>query len=164
MRPRQNGQRWLICLTQTQWVNSLRPRQNGRHVTDDIFKRIFFNENVRILIWISLKLVPKGSINNIPALVRIMAWGRPGDKPLSEPMMVRLPMHICITRHQWVNKKRFTYISFELQSTAREREAYLEIKENISKLLRPEQNDHHFANNIFKSIFLNVSIYNCIKS
>ena len=32
-----------------------------------------------------------------------MAWCQPGDKPLSEPMMVRLPTHICITRPQWVN-------------------------------------------------------------
>ena len=32
-----------------------------------------------------------------------MAWRRPGDKPLSEPMMVSLPRHICITRPQWVN-------------------------------------------------------------
>ena len=31
-----------------------------------------------------------------------MAWCRSGDKPLSEPMMVSLPMHICITRPQWV--------------------------------------------------------------
>ena len=31
-----------------------------------------------------------------------MAWRRPGDKPLSEPMMVRLPTHICVTRPQWV--------------------------------------------------------------
>ena len=46
--------------------------------------------------------VPKSSINNIPALVQIMAWRRPGDKPLSEPMMVNLPTHICVTRPQWV--------------------------------------------------------------
>ena len=32
-----------------------------------------------------------------------MAWHRPGDKPLSEPMMVSLPTHICVTRTQWVN-------------------------------------------------------------
>ena len=32
-----------------------------------------------------MKFVPKGPINNIPALVQIMAWRRPGDKPLSEP-------------------------------------------------------------------------------
>ena len=61
--------------------------------------------NVWIPIWISLKFVPKGPINNIPALVQIMAWRRPGNKPLSEPMMVRLPMHICITRPQWVNER-----------------------------------------------------------
>ena len=40
--------------------------------------------------------------NNIAALVQIMAWRRPGDKPLSGPMMVRLPTHICVTRPQWV--------------------------------------------------------------
>ena len=38
----------------------------------------------------------------IPALVQIMAWRRPGDKPLSEPMMVSLLTHICVTRPQWV--------------------------------------------------------------
>ena len=45
--------------------------------------------------------VPEGPINNIPALVRIMAWRREGDKPLSESMMVNLPTHICATRPQW---------------------------------------------------------------
>ena len=30
-----------------------------------------------------------GPIHNIPALVQIMAGRRPGDRPLSEPMMVR---------------------------------------------------------------------------
>ena len=84
-------------------LNTLRPRQNGRHFADDTFKRIFMNENVRVSINISLKFVPKGLINNIPALVLIMAWCRPGDKPLSEPMMVTLLPHICVTRPQWVN-------------------------------------------------------------
>ena len=37
------------------------------------FKRIFLNENVRISIKISLKFVPMGPINNILALVQIMA-------------------------------------------------------------------------------------------
>ena len=45
---------------------------------------------------------PSGQINNIPALVQIMAWRRPGDKPLSETMMVSLLTHICVTRPQWV--------------------------------------------------------------
>ena len=85
------------------WVNTLRPRQNGRHLPDDIFKRIFLNENVWISLKISLKFVPKVPINNVPALVLIMAWRCPGDKPLSEPMMVSLLTHICVTRPQWVN-------------------------------------------------------------
>ena len=80
--------------------NTLRPRQNGRRFPDDTFERIFLNEDVIILIKISLKFVPKDLINNIRALVQIMAWNRPGDKPLSEPMMVRLPTHICVTRPQ----------------------------------------------------------------
>ena len=64
-------------------INTLRPRQNGRHFADDVFKCIFLNENVWILLKILLKFVPKGPINNIPSLVQIMAWRRPGDKPLS---------------------------------------------------------------------------------
>ena len=79
------------------FVNTLRPRQNGRHFADNTFKHIFLNENFRIPIKISLKFVPKGPINNISALVQIMAWRRPGYKPLSEPMRVRLPMHKCVT-------------------------------------------------------------------
>ena len=84
-------------------INTLRLRQNGRHFPDNIFKWIFLNENVRILINISLKFVPRGPMNNIPTLVQVMAWRRPGDKPLSEPMMVRLLTHICLTRPLWVN-------------------------------------------------------------
>ena len=76
---------------------------NGRHFEDDIFKWIFLNESVWITIKISLKFVPKGPINKIPSLVQIMAWRRPGDKPLSEPMMVDLPTHICVSQPQWVN-------------------------------------------------------------
>ena len=79
------------------------PRQNGRHFPEDIFQCIFLNENAWIAIKISLKFVPKGPINDIPALVQIMAWHRPGDKPLSEPMMVILLRHICVTWPQWVN-------------------------------------------------------------
>ena len=74
---------------QNVYINALRARQNGRHFADDTFKRIFLKENVRISIKISLKFVPKGPIDNIPALFQMMAWRRPGDKPLSEAMMVR---------------------------------------------------------------------------
>ena len=50
-------------------VNSSPPGQNGRHVADDIIRCIFVNEKFCILIKISLKFVPKGSIDNNPALV-----------------------------------------------------------------------------------------------
>ena len=70
-------------------VSSSPPGQNGWHFTDDIFKRISVNEKFCILIKISLKFVSKGPIDYNPALVQIMAWRRIGDKPLSEPMLIR---------------------------------------------------------------------------
>ena len=62
------------------------PGQNGRHLANDIFKRIFLNEIVRIFIKMSLKFAFKCPIDNNQALVQIMAWHRKGNKPLSEPM------------------------------------------------------------------------------
>ena len=97
-----SGHLWVLNAWGATLRPTLRPRQHGRHFADDTFKRIFLNENVLISTKISLKFVPKGPINNIPALVQIMAWRRPGDKPLSEAMMVRLLMHICFARLQWV--------------------------------------------------------------
>ena len=75
--------------------NSLRPRQNGLRSPDDIFKYIFFNENVYISIMISLKYVPKSLVGNMPALVQIMAWRRAGDKPLSEPIKIFTTTYRC---------------------------------------------------------------------
>ena len=86
-------------------INTLRPRQNGRHFPDDIFKWTFLNENVWISFDISLKFVPRGPINNIPTLVQVMAWRQPGDKPLSEPMMVRLPTHT--TKWTIISRRHF---------------------------------------------------------
>ena len=42
---------------------------------------------------ISLKFVPKGLNNNIPALVQMMTWCRPDNKALSEPMVISLVRH-----------------------------------------------------------------------
>ena len=56
---------------------------------DNIFKYIFFDKNVRILIKNLLNFYPKGPINNIPALVQIMIWHSPGDKASSEAMMAK---------------------------------------------------------------------------
>ena len=79
----------FLYWVRTRTINSLRPRQNRRHFVDNVFKCNFLNENVWIPIKISPKFVPKVPINNIPALVQIMAWCQTGDKPLSEPMMTQ---------------------------------------------------------------------------
>ena len=114
----------------TIYINTLKPGQNGRHFPDDHLKCIFLNENIWISINISLKFVPNGRSSSVPALVQIMAWRRPGDKPLSEPMMIILLTHICVTRPQWVNGGasilytyyKYTNVTFEsmLQDTSGE--------------------------------------------
>ena len=104
--------------TNIMFINTLGPRQNGRHFPDDILKWIFFNENVWVSIEISLKFVPKGDINNILALVQMMAWRRPGNKPLSEPVMVSLLTHTWVTLPQWVKVTRNlinNFIKFEIE-------------------------------------------------
>ena len=89
-------------------------RNGGQHSTNNIFKCTFCNENVWILTEMSLHFVPKHPSDNIAALVQIMVWRHPGDKPLSEPMMVSLPKHICIIGPQEVKtpinvKQNLTY-------------------------------------------------------
>ena len=64
-----------------------RPRQNGRHFADDSFKCIFLSEYYCIFIQISLKFVPKGPVNNNPALIQTMVWWCTGNKPSPEPIM-----------------------------------------------------------------------------
>ena len=84
-------------------VNSSRPRQNRRHFADDVFKCNFLIENVWIPIKIWLTFVPQGQINNIPALVQIMAWRR--------SMMISLLTHIYVTRPQWVKNLYVRYFT-----------------------------------------------------
>ena len=81
------SRRRYSCKIVTSFFNTLRSRQDGWRFPDGVFKWIFLNENVWIFNKISLKFVPKGRINKIPALVQIMAWCLSGDKPLSESMM-----------------------------------------------------------------------------
>ena len=101
---------WCVIYLSQSPFNTLRPKQKGWHFLDDIFKCIFLNENVWISLKFSLKFVPRVPIDHIPALVQIMAWCQPGDKPLSETMMVRLLMHIdpCFTRPQFVKSMSYS--------------------------------------------------------
>ena len=72
----------------------------GRDKMADIsqtkFSNVFF---FNVHVWISIK-TEVCPINTIPALVQIMAWRRSGDKPLSEPMLISLPMHICVSLNE----------------------------------------------------------------
>ena len=97
-----NDNVFIYFQTAVYLVPALRPRQNCRHFAD-VFKCIFFNENMLISLKISLMCVLEVRINNIPALVQIMTWRRPGDKPLSESMMFNLLTYEWVTWPQWVN-------------------------------------------------------------
>ena len=50
-------------------VITFRPRQHGCHFADDIFKCNFLYRNCPILIDMSLKFVPKVTLNGNPVLV-----------------------------------------------------------------------------------------------
>ena len=77
-----------------------------------------------MLIKLSLKFVAKGPINNFPSFVQVMAWRRWGDKPLSEPMMVRSPTHICATRPQWVKLCYFVYVIINIDYIVHNQQVY----------------------------------------
>ena len=68
--------KWMHLLI----INTLRPRQNGRHFPNDIFKCIFLNENVQISIRISLKFsvvwwVIGGVMVGLSQLAPAVGWG-----------------------------------------------------------------------------------------
>ena len=82
----------------------------GRGKMDSILQTTFSNTFSSMKMFAIPYFVPKGTINNIPALDQIMPWRRPGDKPLSEPMMARLPTHICVTQPQWVKDQSHDHV------------------------------------------------------
>ena len=73
---------WWRIMPPLRWSDTLSPKHNGRHFTNNIFKHIFLNEN--FLIWIKFHW----NMFLMEALVHIMAWRRIGDKPSSEAMFV----------------------------------------------------------------------------
>ena len=79
------------------------------------FKYISLNENVYILVQISLRLGPdKGPVHNTPALVQTMAWYRVGDKPLFELMITKFSY---VTSSQRVNQHPSTFVKHYLFDT-----------------------------------------------
>ena len=90
------------------------PLDKMASISQLIFKGIFINEKFCISIRITLKFVHNGPIDNIPALVQIMAWRRPGDKLLSEPMLTQFTTHICDTRGGRVKPRHHTHLYREM--------------------------------------------------
>ena len=79
------------------------PGQDGRHFAEGIFRCISMNEEFSVLIRISLKFVPKGPIDNNPALVKIMGWWQ----AIIWTNADRIHLHICVAlggdELMWVN-------------------------------------------------------------
>ena len=93
-----------------QTLNTMRPRENGCHFTDNIFKCIFLNENVWIAIRIPLKFVPWVPIDNKPSLVQIMVWRL--KQATSHCMNQWWPIsltRIYTTHCQWVKRHGHCY-------------------------------------------------------
>ena len=95
-----NTNRWCVS-------NTVRPRQNGHNIVDDIFTCLFERKcatcdkkftgycpllRIRIQFYI------------MSVLVQIMAWHRTGDKPiiLTSDGWSSLLAHICVTLARWV--------------------------------------------------------------
>ena len=82
------GIKWTYMMSVV-LINISPPGQNGHYFQIKFSNAFSWMKSFCILIRISLKCVPKDPINNIPALVQIMAWCQSGDKPLSEPMLAQ---------------------------------------------------------------------------
>ena len=100
----------LLPWCQLLWkLITLQLRQNGRHFPDAIFTCILVNDKFCILIAAWLEFVPKIPINNIPALVQIMALRRQATGNYLNQCWPGLLTHICVTRPHWVNQDPFTW-------------------------------------------------------
>ena len=67
-------------------VNTLRLLENGEHVVNNIFKCIFFNVDYDNSMEILLQFVPRGPINNMSALVKVIVRCQIGVEQFPEPM------------------------------------------------------------------------------
>ena len=119
-------------------LNTLRLKQNGCHFADDIFKCVFFNENVWIWNQISLQFVPKSSIDDKSALVQVMACHQTGNKLLPETMMVKF----TDTYNVWlglIELKNWKPIIFLWNDTIHEESLTIHVKHIIHLFIIYEQ-------------------------
>ena len=101
-------------------INTLRLRQNGRHFANDLFKRIFVNEKVRIFVQISLKFILECPINNNQHWFRWWLGAKKATSHYLNQWWSSLLMHIWVTRPQWVKSPDTTscgMINFNIYNT-----------------------------------------------
>ena len=108
------------------------------------------NEKFYISISISLKFVPKSLIDYKSALVQVRAWCWTGNKPLPEPMLSQFT-------HWQVNSLGNDLVPSDNKPLAQPilTQIYVAIWCHLVSMNLPRQNGQHFADNIFKCIFLN---------
>ena len=63
-----------ICVTRRQWVNTLRPEQDGRYSACYIFTCIFLSKNSLYFYWHLIEFVHKRPINIWAVLVLFRKW------------------------------------------------------------------------------------------
>ena len=63
-------------------------------LANDIFRWFSWIKIIELRLKFHL-IFSQGPINNMPALVNVMAWHRTGDKPLPEPMMTQVTDAYC---------------------------------------------------------------------
>ena len=90
-----------ISLFLNQLFDTLRPRPNGQYFVDDIFKGISWNENVWIVVDISLKFIREGPTDNKSSLVRKMTRHRQVSGHYLNQWWSRLPMGICVAQPRY---------------------------------------------------------------
>ena len=93
-------------------LHTMRPRQNGRHFPDYLFKCIFLNDRLWISIKIPLKLVSKGPVNNIPGF-----GSDNGLVPTRRQAIIwtnDILTQICVTRPKGVNLAQIPIIKTRL--------------------------------------------------
>ena len=72
--------------------------QNCSPFTNDIFKCIFLERKRMNFVKKFTEMCSNSQYSSIAS-----DWDWPGDKPLSEPIMISLLTHVCVPRHQRLN-------------------------------------------------------------
>ena len=98
-----------------------------------------------------------GPIHNIPAFAQIMAWCRPG-KPLSEPMMVSLPTHICVILPQSVKLNQRLKTNSKIDDKGGETyDIFTDVVNNMLDLFLLKFKDHTKSKNSLNLLFQCIS-------